>query len=336
MYNYLDYESDRYRIRERFARHCNQKTTIEDIGELLDELTLDSKARDPESFQAQHHLLEQPSLGERDITEKNLYWYDNMMGSLDVHQPQWIDDAHTLEETNDLYFKSKNQILEKVKWNDEHRDHSLEALTPDERLEITMFHSMKQDPYYKHHLRNHLSKYADERNQTALSVYTGIYDANPDEFTKFDRINLFDFRRSLPQKERIAKLDSAGRAWGSGKRKNAIAVAYVKAGSGKITVNKRPLLQYFLMPSQRQRIMIPLSATQYTCLVDVVINVRGGGTSGQCEACIPAIAKAIQAYDVQTRPIIKYLRLHRNDPRRVERKHIGKKKARKGQTYVRR
>lgn len=52
MYNYLDYESDRYRIRERFARHCNQKTTIEDIGELLDELTLDSKARDPESFQA--------------------------------------------------------------------------------------------------------------------------------------------------------------------------------------------------------------------------------------------------------------------------------------------
>lgn len=58
MYNYMDYESDRLRIRERFARHCNKKTTIEDIGELLDELTLDSKARDPDTFQAEHHLLE--------------------------------------------------------------------------------------------------------------------------------------------------------------------------------------------------------------------------------------------------------------------------------------
>jgi len=50
---------------------------------------------------------------------------------------------------------------------------------------------------------------------------------DPDDFVKFDRINLFDFRRTLPQKEREPKLDSKGRAWGSGKRKNAIAVANV-------------------------------------------------------------------------------------------------------------
>jgi len=64
--------------------------------------------------------------------------------------------------------------------------------------------------------------------------------------------------------------------------------------------------------------------------------VSGGGTTGQAEACVPAIARALQAYDVETRPVLKYLRLLRNDPRRVERKKPGLLKARKGQTYVRR
>jgi len=165
---------------------------------------------------------------------------------------------------------------------------------------------------------------------------TGITDCDPDDFTKFDRINLFDFRRTLPQKPREPKLDSKGKAWGSGKRKSCLAVANVKAGSGKITVNGRPLLQYFMLPSQRQRILLPLTVTHYTCLLDVEINVRGGGTTGQCEACVPAIANAIQAYDVNARAVLKYLRLLRNDPRRVERKKPGLLKARKGQTYVRR
>lgn len=91
-----------------------------------------------------------------------------------------------------------------------------------------------------------------------------------------------------------------------------------------------------MLPSQRQRILLPLTVTHYTCLLDVEINVRGGGTTGQCEACVPAIANAIQAYDVNARAVLKYLRLLRNDPRRVERKKPGLLKARKGQTYVRR
>mmetsp|Transcript_30425 Transcript_30425/g.22176 ORF Transcript_30425/g.22176 Transcript_30425/m.22176 type:complete len:84 (+) Transcript_30425:2449-2700(+) len=82
--------------------------------------------------------------------------------------------------------------------------------------------------------------------------------------------------------------------------------------------------------------MLPLSATQYTCLLDVNITVTGGGFTGQCEACVPAISKAVQAYDVNTRPILKWLGLLRNDPRRVERKKPGLLKARKGQVYRRR
>lgn len=54
------------------------------------------------------------------------------------------------------------EILDQVKWQDEHRDHTLDHLTADERQEIILFHSFKQDPYFKHHLRNHLSQYAEK------------------------------------------------------------------------------------------------------------------------------------------------------------------------------
>lgn len=135
---------------------------------------------------------------------------------------------------------------------------------------------------------------------------------------------MFDFRRSLPQKIRESKLDNKGRAWGSGKRKSASAIAYVTAGSGKITINGQPLIEYFHLPSQRHRLMLPLSATHYTCLLDVSIQITGGGFTGQCEAAVPALSKAIQAYDVNTRPVLKWLGLLRNDPRRVERKKRGR------------
>jgi len=71
-------------------------------------------------------------------------------------------------------------------------------------------------------------------------------------------------------------------------------------------------------------------------LLDVNINVKGGGLTGQAEACVPAIARALQSFDVDTRPVLKYLRLLKNDPRRVERKKPGLIKARKGQVYRRR
>ena len=82
-----------------------------------------------------------------------------------------------------------------------------------------------------------------------LSIPYGPNEVDPDDFVKFDRINLFDFRRTLPQKERQPKLDSKGRAWGSGKRKCSVAVANLQAGSGKITINGKPMLEYFHMPS---------------------------------------------------------------------------------------
>lgn len=163
-----------------------------------------------------------------------------------------------------------------------------------------------------------------------------LENVDPDDFTKFDRINLFDFRRTLPQKERESNVDAQGRAWGFGKRKASSALVYLSAGTGKITVNGKPFTQYFQTPDERYKILQPLAVTAYTCLLDVNIRVSGGGITGQTEACVPAIARAIQNFDVKTRKPLKYMEMLHTDARQVERKKPGLQKARKGQVYRRR
>lgn len=81
---------------------------------------------------------------------------------------------------------------------------------------------------------------------------------------------------------------------------------------------------------------MPLVATQYTCLLDVNIKVWGGGTKGQVEAIMPAMSRALMGFDVNTKKAVKDMGLLKLDPRVVERKKIGKQKARKGNVYRRR
>jgi len=138
-----------------------------------------------------------------------------------------------------------------------------------------------------------MTRYAEDRLESAMQVPYGPFDVDPNDFAKFDRINLYDFRRNLPQKVKESKVDSNGVAWGHGKRKRSTALAKVRAGTGKITVNGKPMIEAFHMPSQRHRVLLPLSVTSYTCLLDVELKVTGGGLTGQAEACIPAIARAI-------------------------------------------
>merc|ERR1712166_1118903 len=109
-----------------------------------------------------------------------------------------------------------------------------------------------------------------------------------EDFAKFNRVNLYDFRRNLRRKERESNIDKNGVAFGFGKRKRSVCYAKVKAGSGKVIINGRPMLEVFLLPRQRYQLILPLTITQYTCLLDVDIVVKGGGLSGQAEACIPA------------------------------------------------
>lgn len=81
-------------------------------------------------------------------------------------------------------------------------------------------------------------------------------------------------------KERESKLDKNGASWGFGKRKSSKAVVRIKPGKGTIKINGMSMIDYFLMPSQRYRMLMPLIVTRYTCLLDVDCWIHGGGLTG--------------------------------------------------------
>ena len=114
-----------------------------------------------------------------------------------------------------------------------------------------------------------------------------------------------------------------------GRRKCAVARVYVSEGTGNITVNKREFAKYFPTPTLQYKVMQPLAMTENAANFDVKVNVYGGGTTGQAEAVRMAIARAMCEVDTENRAILKPEGLLTRDPRMVERKKFGQKKARK-------
>lgn len=114
-----------------------------------------------------------------------------------------------------------------------------------------------------------------------------------------------------------------------GRRKTAVARVYVKPGNGTITVNKRTFDNYFTTPTLRYKVMQPMSMTNNAEAFDVTVNVYGGGVTGQAEAVRMAIARAMCEVDAENRVVLKPEGLLTRDPRMVERKKFGQKKARK-------
>lgn len=114
-----------------------------------------------------------------------------------------------------------------------------------------------------------------------------------------------------------------------GRRKTAVARVYVSKGTGVITVNKKKFNTYFPTATLQYKVLQPLTMTENTSNFDVKINVYGGGVTGQAEAVRMAIARAMCEVEVENRTILKPERLLTRDPRMVERKKFGQKKARK-------
>ncbi len=114
-----------------------------------------------------------------------------------------------------------------------------------------------------------------------------------------------------------------------GRRKTAVARIYLSEGSGNITVNKRELKDYFTTATLQYKVKQALSLTGNEDNFDVKVNVYGGGVTGQAEAVRMAIARAICEVDAENRAIVKPEGLLTRDPRMVERKKFGQKKARK-------
>jgi len=134
----------------------------------------------------------------------------------------------------------------------------------------------------------------------------------------------------------VQKLDAQGRAYATGKRKNAVARVWIKPGSGKILVNTKNVEVFFARPVLRMLIQQPLVAANRTGQYDVVCTVSGGGLSGQAGAVRHGISKALTHYEPELRGPLKKGGFLTRDSRVVERKKYGRAKARRSFQFSKR
>ena len=132
------------------------------------------------------------------------------------------------------------------------------------------------------------------------------------------------------------KLDSKGRAYATGKRKNSTARVWLKKGSGNILVNGKSIEDYFVRPVLRMMINQPFDTISSENSFDALITVNGGGLSGQAGAIRHGISKALSLYDLGYRPTLKKNGFLTRDSRVVERKKFGLAKARRSYQFSKR
>ena len=134
----------------------------------------------------------------------------------------------------------------------------------------------------------------------------------------------------------VQKLDAMGRAYATGKRKDAVARVWIKPGPGKIVINERTIEVYFARPVLRMLIQQPLVVSNRNGQYDVSCTVSGGGLSGQAGAVRHAISKALTQYEPDLRSVLKRGGFLTRDPRVVERKKYGRAKARRSFQFSKR
>jgi small subunit ribosomal protein S9 len=134
----------------------------------------------------------------------------------------------------------------------------------------------------------------------------------------------------------VQEIDKQGRAYATGKRKDAVARVWVKLGGGKITINDRPVEVYFARPVLRMMIQQPLVAASRQGQYDVVCTVSGGGLSGQAGAVRHGLSKALMRHEPELRAVLKRGGFLTRDSRVVERKKYGKAKARRSFQFSKR
>ena len=124
--------------------------------------------------------------------------------------------------------------------------------------------------------------------------------------------------------------------YGTGRRKSSVARVFIKRGTGKIVINGRPLEQYFHRETGRMIVMQPLQLTENTETFDIMVNVCGGGESGQAGAIRHGIARALLQVNPEFRAALKAAGFLTRDPRMKERKKYGLKAARRAPQFSKR
>ena len=124
--------------------------------------------------------------------------------------------------------------------------------------------------------------------------------------------------------------------YGTGRRKSSVARVYLVPGTGKVTINKRDMDEYFGLDTLKVIVRQPLAATETADKFDVLVNVRGGGYTGQAGAIRHGIARALLNVDADYRPVLKKAGYLTRDPRMKERKKYGLKAARRAPQFSKR
>ena len=124
--------------------------------------------------------------------------------------------------------------------------------------------------------------------------------------------------------------------YGTGRRKSSVARVYLVPGTGKITINKRDMDEYFGLETLKVVVRQPLTATETADKFDVLVNVRGSGYTGQAGAIRHGIARALLNVDADYRPVLKKAGFLTRDPRMKERKKYGLKAARRAPQFSKR
>lgn len=154
----------------------------------------------------------------------------------------------------------------------------------------------------------------------------------------------FDVLDTMPSKEGSTEqpvkfkrvVDTKGRSYATGKRKEAVARVWIKAGKGDISVNGKDGSVYFAHPTLKMMIAQPFQAANRLGQFDVICTVKGGGLSGQAGAVRHGISKALTLFEPELRPPLKQQGFLTRDSRRVERKKYGLAKARRGFQFSKR
>lgn len=229
-------------------------------------------------------------------------------------------------------------------------------LSENERKNLELYKGLKQDPYFKHYMHTHLSYFSDKMEEAFRDnhVYSGVKAGDYlRHVNKRDKELIQKSEASLVQKRRenlkkfMSEFDvqndgSVGgklerRIFGFCKRKACKCLAILKKnGTGKITINKIPLIEYFPCHLTRTRLQWPLLLTDHLADLDWEIEMIGGGVTGQADAVTVAIAKAIGVLEPESKKLLREYKLLKTDKRQVEEKKAGRKKARKGYVYHRR
>lgn len=189
--------------------------------------------------------------------------------------------------------------------------------------------------------QTHLDPREDRRAQKEEEATWWLYDGS-----QASRDALEAMRAKKAQKERwiqnsrppvrVSEIDERGRAYGRGSRKTAHARVWIQPGEGEIVVNRKDYLTYFPRESDRDHILGPFVASQTCGKFDVTAMVHGGGLTGQAGAIRLGLARALEKYNPDYRPPMKRHGFLTRDPRMVERKKVGRVKARKSPQWVRR